>query len=225
MLSSKQIGRKLSYKLKKTTSELYSGTPDTKVTDGDFEKIKKQSEKIKKYPVYYVDFPGTVTQIKETITSFMKEDFVQGKWVIIMLDHTLLTRGEAGDSERKVLSELQRMFMEVKKLGRNTIIQLSQMNRDIEDSTRVSNPSLHFPMRKDIFGADSVYQASDYVLVLHRPQILGIKAYGVHAWPTENYVYLHAIKNRDGELKILQFWNNLKYNSIEDVEPNSNTSK
>ena len=29
MMSSKQVGRKLSYKLKKTTSELYSGSPDT----------------------------------------------------------------------------------------------------------------------------------------------------------------------------------------------------
>jgi replicative DNA helicase len=225
MVSSKQVGRKLSYKLKKTTSELYSGTSDTKVSDEEFKKIKEQSEKIKNYPIYYVDFPGTVTQIKETILSFMKEDFAKGKWVVIMLDHTLLTKGEAGDSERKVLSELQRMLMEVKKYGKNTIIQLSQMNRDIEDSNRVTNPSLHFPMRKDIFGGDSIYQASDLVFVLHRPEIIGIKAYGQSAWPTENYVYLHIIKHRDGEPKILQFWNNLKYNSIEDVKPNLDTSK
>ena len=141
-----------------------------------------------------------------------------------MFDHTLLTRGESGQSERKILSDLQLMFMEMKKYGRNTIIQLSQMNRDIEDTARISNPSLHFPMRKDIFGGDSIFQSSDYVIILHRPEILGIKAYGVQAWPVENYVYLHVLKNREGDLKVLQFWNNLKYNSIEDVAPKITTS-
>jgi len=219
MLSSKQVGRKLSTKLDKTTREIYSGDSNDRLKDNDYLKIVKESEKIKNYSIYYVDIPGTVPDIKKTILKFSEEEFVKNKWLIVILDHTLLTRGQTGSSERATLADLQQMFMEIKKYSKNTVIQISQMNRDIEDKDRIANQTLHFPMRRDIFGGDSIFQASDYLLVLHRPELLGIKVYGPKAWPTENYVYMHFLKNREGDLKILQFWNNLQYNRIEDVSP------
>lgn len=217
MLSARQVGRKLSYKLKKTTTELYSGNKTSPLTDKDIVEIERTAEDISKYPIYYVDMPGTVDQIRDTYMAFREEEFARGKWIIVMLDHTLLTRGNTSDSERKILADLQYLFMELKKIDRTTIIQISQLNREIEEDSRISKPSMHFPMRRDIFGGDSVYQASDYVIIIHRPEILGITAYGLNAWPTENYIYLHLLKNREGDLMILQFRNNLKYNSLEDV--------
>lgn len=196
MLSSRQVGRKLSSKLDKTTRELYSGDIDNKLDNGDLNKVMETVEDIKKYDVYYVDVPGTVEDIRRTIMSFSEEEFVKGKWLIIILDHTLLTKGKTGSSERETLFDLERMFMEIKKYSRNTIIQISQMNRDIEDKDRISNSSMHFPMRKDIFGGDSIFQASDYVMVIHRPELLGIRVYGLSAWPTENYIYLHLLKKK-----------------------------
>jgi replicative DNA helicase len=68
--------------------------------------------------------------------------------------------------------------MELKKFGRTTIIQLSQLNRNIEEPARINNPNAHFPLRNDLFGSDSIYHASDYVFVLHRPEVLGIIEYG-----------------------------------------------
>lgn len=219
MLSSRQVGRKLSSKLDKTTQELYSGNYNNRLTKEDLQKVEIASESIKNYSIYYVDMPGNVDDIEATIKKFSEEEFVKGKWLLILLDHTLLTRGRQGSSERETLSQLQQMFMRVKKFGRNTIIQLSQMNRDIEDKDRIQNQSMHFPMRRDIFGGDSIFQASDYLIVLHRPEILGIKIYGPNAWPTDNRIYMHFLKNREGDLKVLQFWNNLKYNRIEDISP------
>ena len=112
--------------------------------------------------------------------------------------------------------------MEVKKYDQTTIIQLSQMNRNIEDKERILNPSLHFPMRSDVMGGDSLFTASDYVMVLHRPELLGITSYGTGNWPVKNLVYLHINKNRDGEPKILVFENNLKYNTLEEHNVLSN---
>jgi len=152
MLSSKQVGRKLSNRLNKTTAELYSGEFNKKLSNEDLNKVIDTVEDIKKYNIYYVDVPGTVDDIRQTILKFSEEEFVKGKWLIIILDHTLLTKGKAGASERETLFDLQRLFMEIKKYSRNTIIQISQMNRDIEDKDRISNSSMHFPMRKDIFG-------------------------------------------------------------------------
>ena len=220
MLASRQVGRKLSYKMKKTTSELYSGNTDdatTRLKDEDYASIKKHAERISKYPVYYVDSPGTVNEIQETVKHF-QETLAFDKWLLVILDHTLLTRGSSGDNERQVLYELQKVFMQAKKVGKTTILQVSQMNRDIENSDRINNKHMHYPMRKDIFGGDSVFQASDYVVVLHRPELLGIEEYGPSGKACNNIVFMHFLKVREGEPKILTFSNNLKYNSIEELK-------
>jgi len=149
MLSSRNVGRKLSYKLNKTTNELYSSKNSLK--EEEYNQAENVAKEIKKVPIYYVDVPGSVEHIRNTILHFSKNEG-KGKWIIIMLDHTLLTRGRLGESERETLSNLQHMFMEIKKYNQNTIIQLSQLNRDIESTERIANNYMHFPMRKDIFG-------------------------------------------------------------------------
>jgi replicative DNA helicase len=220
MLASRQVGRKLSYKLTKTTAELYSASPEGgTITDQEYDSIVKESDKIKWYPIYYVDSPGTVDEIRETIMQFSELPQVKDKWLVIILDHTLLTKGKTGESEREILTHLQRLFMEIKKYNRNTIIQLSQMNREIENIERINNQSLHFPTRRDIFGSDSLFQASDYVVVIHRPELLGIKAYGINNWPVKDKIYMHILKNREGEPKILSFINNLRFNRIDEYNP------
>lgn len=224
MISARQVGRKLSYKLRKTTKELYSGNYKSPLQDKDFEKVQAAVEDIKDLPIYYVDIPGDVSQIRNTVLNFMKNEG-KGKWVIIILDHTLLTRGRSGESEREMLANLQRTFIELKKYGMNTIIQLSQLNRNIESSDRIANHSMHYPMRKDIFGADSLFQASDYLLVIHRPEIIGIEAYGLKALPTKGLIYVHFLKNREGEMGTIPFSNNLKHNRMDETEIKEQTEE
>jgi len=220
MLASKQVGRKLSHKISKTTQELYSGKTEQQLTDEEYNRVVKEAENIKDYPIYYVDTPGTPEQIKNTIISFSNQEHIKDKWVVIMLDHTLLTRGKSGEKEREILAELQYMFMEMKKYRYNTIIQLSQMNREIEAKERILNNTMHFPVRRDIFGGDSVFQASDYLIVLHRPEMLNISSYGPEGWPVKDLIYMHFLKIREGSPGILVFKNNLKYNRIDNYNIN-----
>lgn len=224
MLSSKNIGRKLSYRLRKTTTELYSSNKEKPLEDDEFKQVLEISKELLHYPVYYVDVPGNVQEIRNTILNFM-ETTAKGKWLIVILDHVLLTKGRSGNSEREILSDLQYMFIEMKKYGKNTIIQVSQMNRDIESADRITNNYLHFPMRKDIFGSEGMFQASDYVIVLHRPELLGITNYGPNNWPVSNLIYMHLLKNREGDLGTLAFENNLKYNRIDEIDIRKETSK
>lgn len=218
MLASKQVGRKISYRLKKTTSELYSGLDDEKanLSDADYEQVVIQAEEIKHYPIYYVDRPGNVEEIQNTIIDFYK-NIAKGRWMIIMIDHTLLIKDKKGESERRVISDMQRSFMELKKFGKTSVIQLSQLNREIEDKDRIANHILHYPVRRDLAASDSVFQASDIVIVLHRPEIIGIKKYGPSKLPVDNLIYMHFLKMREGEPKILVFENKLKYNAIEEA--------
>lgn len=212
MLSSRQVGRKISSKLRQTTAELYSA--NNELTDDLLDRVEQTSQQIKSYPIYYVDTPGTVEDIDSTINYFYETKAKDKKFVII-LDHTLLVEGQNRESTLQVISELQKLFIKVKKLPNTTIIQLSQMNRNIENPERINNPSMHYPMRSDISSADTIFHASDYVICIHRPELLNIQQYGPNRLLVKNKVYLHILKNRDaGECTILEFDNDLKYNNL-----------
>lgn len=221
MLSSRQVGRKLSSKLRQTTAQLYSANED--LADETLAEVEEASQQIKSYQIYYVDTPGTVGEIASTIDYFY-ENYAKDKKFIIILDHTLLVEGQ--ESALKVISDLQKLFIRVKKYPNTTIIQLSQMNRNIEAPDRINNPSMHYPMRSDISSADTIFHASDYVICIHRPELLNIQQYGPNRLLVKNKVYLHILKNRDaGECAILEFDNDLKYNNLIETLKNTEPAK
>ena len=212
MVGFRQVGRTLSSKLRKTTSTLYSS--ETSLDDNTFRKVINVSNQLKEYPIYFVDNPTTPMQVQEIIDSFYNK-YVKGtkKHFIIIYDHALLTKqiGSVIDT----ISELERVFIQAKKYPLTSIIQLTQMNRNIENSERINNPLAQYPMRSDLSSADAVFQGSDYVVVIHRPEILGIEQYGPNHLPTTNKVYMHILKNRDaGKPCILEFENDLMYNNL-----------
>lgn len=215
MVGFRQIGRTLSNKLKRTTSTLYSS--ETDLDDDTFRKVVSVSNQLKKYPIYFVDTPGTPTQVDTVIRTFYDEHVKNTqKHFIIIYDHALLTK-QVG-SVIETISELERVFIQAKKLPMTSVIQLAQMNRNIESPERINNPLSHYPMRSDLSSSDAIFQASDYVLVVHRPEILNISEYGPSHLPTTNKVYMHVLKNRDaGKPCILEFENELMFNNLIEV--------
>ena len=212
MVGFRQVGRTISSKLRKTTSTLYSS--ETDLDDETFRRVIAVSNQLKEYPIYFVDDPGTPMQIEQTIKSFY-DQYVKGtgKHFVITYDHTLLTK-QIG-SVIETTSELEKVFIRAKKLPLTSIIQIAQMNREIEKPERINNPMSHYPMRSDLSSSDAMFQASDYVFVLHRPEILNITEYGPNRLPTANKVYMHLLKNRDaGRPCILEFENDLQYNNL-----------
>lgn len=214
MLSRSQIGRKLSNKLHQTTSELYSVSKE--ISDNELLLVEKTAKSFDNYPIYYIDDAATVQKIANTINYF-QNTIAKDKWLIIILDHTLLVGSENYKDERMIISELEKVFIKAKKIGTTSIIQLSQMNRNIENTDRINNPSSHYPIRSDLSSSDSVFQGSDIIAVLARPELLGITAYGPRKLPVKNKIYLHFLKVREGDLAILEFENDLKYNNLIEV--------
>ena len=212
MVGFRQVGRTLSNKLRKTTSTLYSS--ETDLDDDTFRKVIAVSNRLKEYPIYFVDDPCTPMQVGQIIRDFYEQRVKgQNKHFIITYDHTLLTK-QVG-SVLETTAELERVFIQAKKLPMTSVIQIAQMNRNIESSERINNPLSHYPMRSDLSSSDSMFQASDYVLVMHRPEILNIQEYGPNRLPTNNKVYMHILKNRDaGKPCILEFENDLMYNNL-----------
>ena len=212
MVGFRQVGRTLSNKLRRTTSTLYSS--EKSLDDETFRKVISVTNQLKKYPIYFIDSPTTPTQVENIIYEFYNT-YVKGtnKHFLIIYDHALLTK-QVG-SILETISELERVFIQIKKLPMTSVIQLAQMNRNIEAPERINNPMSHYPMRSDLSSSDAIFQASDYVCVIHRPEILNIQEYGKSKLSTTNKVYIHMLKNRDaGKPCILQFENDLAYNNL-----------
>ena len=212
MVGFRQVGRTLSKKLRKTTSTLYSS--ETSLDDETFKMVVNVSNQLKEYPIYFIDNPDTPMQVEQTIKDFYKT-YVKDKkkHFIILYDHALLTKPIG--SVLETIAELQRVFIQVKKLPLTSIIQIAQMNRNIEAPERINNPLSHYPMRSDFSSSDAIFQGSDYVMALHRPEILNILEYGPNHLPTQNKVYVHILKNRDaGKPCILEFENDLMFNNL-----------
>lgn len=187
MSSKAQWGRKLKY-ISSLNENLQQGEID-RLTNAD---------------IWYVEDMCTVKQIKEISESFISKR--ENKKVLIIIDHLLLLNEK---EERLGIVELQKVLVSLKKKWGAAILQIAQMNRNIEAIDRIKNPQFHFPQRSDISTADAIFHASDLVIVIHRPEILGIIAYGMNMLPTKNVIYLHIIKSREGEQHIITINNKL----------------
>jgi replicative DNA helicase len=238
MLSSDQVARSVSGKIDKSTKELYSANQNV-IGDDEYAAIKETANSMKRYPIFYVDESGTTDEIYQTVLEFaafrkLKE---QDKGLVITLDHALLCRGKQGDSDKKIIDDLSKTMVRLKKHfdaeGMKVLILLvSQLNREIESPDRLMNPKLHFPGRNDIFGSSSLFFASDYVFIIHKPASIptivanGV-GYGPHGYPLFNgegptkqaHIYLHIIKERFGNNVILQLLDNFKKSRIDEYIP------
>jgi replicative DNA helicase len=222
MLSSRLVSRRLGNKLNITTQQLYSSSEGFSLNDNYYMNAVKEAKKLNKYDIYYVDIPGSILSIRDTILKFANE---KDKPVVVMLDHTLLVKKTGMAQDRDLLYDLMAMFNGLKKIIKVSFILISQMNRNIESSERVQNPDLHYPKKQDIFGADACYMYSDLVIVTHRPEMLGIRAYGPKRWPTDNAIFWHYLKVREGEPCIALMENDLAHNQILDAKPIYNKEK
>lgn len=97
--------------MRKTTAELYSSEFDLR--DEEFQKIQEEAQQIAKFPIYYVDSAATVDQIKDTIQYF-QDTLAKDKWLVVMLDHTLLVRGRSDESALNIIRDLQNCFINAK---------------------------------------------------------------------------------------------------------------
>ncbi len=212
MTGLRQVGRKLSSKINKPVSEIYSNN-ENYLNDADYAHLREKAKSIANYRIYYAETPGTVNEIKDTI--YRTYDLLKCP-LVIFLDHTRLIR-QSGKGEKEALEDLASTCISIKKEIKCCIFLISQLNRNIEDPDRVKQAGLHYPQRGDLFGSDALYQAADFVVVAHRPELLNIFKYGPDQMITKDRIFLHILKNRDGDPVIIPMFNNLRINKIDEI--------
>lgn len=232
MLAHKTIGREISYLSKLPLKKLYSSeSPLSSVVIENL--INTHYKNIMSYPIIYAEEPADHKVIGNTIyyywKNLCKDD---GVVLIVEIDHAVITKGKEGDSQKDKIDNLMETLNAVKKKiaaegGEVFFIVLSQMNREIKKSERISDPVQHYPLTSDLFAASSIEFFSDYILLTHMPSKLHLPSYTDNEFPihiTEGngditeFIYWHLLKNRDGEPDlIVPMLNNLKYFDFEEV--------
>lgn len=222
MIARRLVGRKISKGLQKTVKQMYSADLDNQranLTPEEYRKAEEYTKSIVDKPVWYVDIPGTVQEIKNTIEHFgiqMEENLDKG--ILVTLDHSILVKKFGEQNQLETLYQLAAMFNEMKKKIKSSYIIVSQLNRGIEATERIQNKNLHYPQKSDVFGADALYQYSDVFMITHRPEMLNLKAYGPQDLPTQGIIYWHYLKTRDGDPFVAKMRNLLHVNQVKDFD-------
>lgn len=158
MIARRLVGRKLSKGLNMTVKQIYNADLEQKnknLTQAEYEKAVEYSKSLVDAPVWYVDIPGTVKEIRNTIEHFgiqMEENLDRG--ILVTLDHSILVKKFGEQNQLETLYELAAMFNEMKKKIKSSYIIVSQLNRGIEGVERIQNKNLHYPQKSDVFGAE-----------------------------------------------------------------------
>jgi len=248
MLGIDEVARDLSARVGKSVKEIYSA--GTQLSLEDFERINKQLDALLSYNINIVDQTGTAAEIKNTILQFVisKNLVKTNKGLVVTLDNTLLVKREDHQEEKQMIDDLMFTLVSLKKVLAQAGVKviffvISQLNRNIETGDRVTNSKLHYPNKNDLFGASSIYNGSDYVIIIHRPCIID----GLGNWygpPNKKWrdglpvfnpydssqamIYLHVIKERFGKPSIIAMLDDLKFGKISeyvkrDVPPKETT--
>lgn len=146
-----------------------------------------------------INRPCTAKEIEKNI--HFVYNYLECKPLIVTIDHSWLIKKDAGDREKiNTLYNSVEMLMQVKKDLPIIVLMISQLNRDIDDSSRkIPGDIVNYPTSSDIFGGDALMQGSDMVLVLRRPMKANIQLYGPKQFVVHKEdVFGHVLKSRNG---------------------------
>jgi replicative DNA helicase len=154
--------------------------------------------------IIFVDNPGNVHLIYNTVediynkakAKFPNEDIA----LIVNIDHTLLIEKLDESDLLELMLNTGKLSIVLRKNFKAMINLIGQLNNNIEDVRRLTNPALHYPQKSDIYAQGQIYNACDNVFVIHQPQLLKLETYGTKKYPTKDLIHLSKLKSRHGKV-------------------------
>ena len=185
-------------------SSEYNGSEYNRLSDEEFRHIEQVLDNSVETDHYYFDEPtninGIIANINAAVQHFQdKYDVKFVPKVVVAIDHTLLVEGEDGDTVIDTMTRIGKLAIALKK-SNYLVILVGQLNGNIESPERLRNVQLHYPQKSDIYAQAQIYNASDNVLIIHQPSLIGIKEYGNRKLITHNLVHLFVLKQRFGKI-------------------------
>ena len=190
------------------------------LSEEHFKKLAEYAAKQSDRQEYVVDTATNVAQMQEIIEKFYHET---KKPFVVTLDHTLLIKqGASETSKQQTLEKLATMMTMLKNRYPIIFIVLTQLNRDIDNAERqIPGKLSNYPTEADVFGSDSLLQCADVMIAMNRPAKYNINTYGPKQYiiepHMENYLALHVLKNRFGDVSVQWYYANYTVMALEEV--------
>lgn len=175
------------------------------------------SKQLSDYEIYFWDGLVTVSEYRDA--ALRLQDAHPDAQLITVFDHTRLAKAANYKKEEEKITALMETGIAIKHDLECLNIFLSQLNRNVEKTA--ANPKQmgeREPLLSDLFGADSVAQCADHVMILHRPELYRVETY--LKWSTQNLIANHVVKQRDGWTGMIALTHDLRYNTLYDRDKN-----
>lgn len=170
-------------------------------------------------PIYFYQVSGNLLEMENSIAAIRQR--FPDKEIVIGLDHSLLVDKLDEANEIELLANIGKWAIKMKKGYGAMVIILGQLNGNIEKPERRDprKPEMHYPIRTDIHGSQQIPHAADTVIILNRPDKLGIALYGLKKTKTEGIIHCIIVKNRDSVTGSVWFKDELAKGQIVETSP------
>lgn len=232
-----EVLRNLSGKVEKSYSYLLSSQTITKfgplenesynkVTDEEYDNYCKKLDSLRNKPIRFIELAGTVDQLYSTC-AYYKEKFPNRR-LVVTLDHSLLSQKLSEKDDLELTAHTAHTAIRLRKNFGALVIFLAQLNGEIEKPIRREKEDLHFPVKTDIHCGNQLYWACDNVIVVHRPELLGITKYGRLQGDGQSYsinskkvIHWAWIKSRKNKTGHIWFENQFDRGGMIQIDPSS----
>lgn len=175
--------------------------------DISYQTYVRMMEKYKKYPIYFKNNAQNLKYVETVITRIHEE--YPDKIILNVFDHSRLFIKSKEESELEMLTNLSHLCIHLQQKTKCINILLSQLNRNIEKPERMEQQ--YQPMLSDLFGADSLGQDAEVVIMLNRPHDLYNITKPYLGENPVNLLAVHLEKNRNGNIGFIPFETDMKY--------------
>lgn len=216
MTKEEAILNRVQAKTKKPFSYLLYEEPDEE-TKNAFNEVYQE---LHSDSIFEIFEPCKTKSFYEAIQEFC-DKHKEKRQIVLTIDNSNLIDSE-GSNETESLAELQTDLIKLKRHNVNlTIIQLAQLNREIKQRTNLKDM---FPRTSDFFNSSKLEHASDIMIVVHNPYLMGYMEYGAVNY--EKYEYLSKYILEDSKsrkwvsfkTKGLVFWHYVKVRAKNDLK-------
>ncbi len=196
-----------------------------KLKEEQFNTLRDIGNQFRDLPIYITNKPRKPSTWEE------EKKQIQGKYpgkvIINLFDHTRLgIKEDDKKQEEAMITDFMHRGVYLKNNFDMINIWLSQLNRNIETNINRDKLGTYLPVSSDIFGGDSVYQAADIVMTLHRPGMYGVEEFEgiptghIASDPDSNdHLLIESIlKNREGWVGNILLQHKLSINKIMDLD-------
>ena len=194
-----------------STTKTYEG-----LTEKELETAFSHLHSIGNRPMFYFETAGNLLQLEATVKHY-DDLYKKERDIIVAIDHTLLSEKLTEKTELELMANTGKTAVRLKKKHNAMVLMLGQLNNNIEDFKRITNPRGHYPIKSDIYAAGQIYNACDTVMTIHQPALLKISNYGEKKMNTKNLVHLQILKARHGHVGSIFLENRLNEGTLLEI--------